>query len=84
MIQNPKWKWVNNIKPKEIDVREENDIGLHAIKRSIPRSIIESLPEAQNQAQQIVCSKKAEFSKVSKQRYGLGSKRLQRDRNRNQ
>ena len=83
MIRNPKWKWVNDIKPKEIDVREK-EIGLHAIIRSIPGSIIESLPEAQNQAQQIVCSKKAEFSKVGKQRYGLGSKRLQRDRNRNQ
>ena len=66
MIQNPKWKWVNDIRPKEIDVREENEIGLHAIKRSIPGSIIESLPEAQNQTQQIVCSRKAEFSKVGK------------------
>ena len=55
---------MNDIKPKEIDVREENEIGLHAIKRSIPRSIIESLPEAQNQAQQIVCRRGAEFSKV--------------------
>ena len=46
-------------------MREENEIGLHAIKRSIPGSIIES-PEAQNQAQQIGCSRKAEFSKVGK------------------
>ena len=65
-------------------MREENKIGLHAVKRAILGSIMESLPEAQNQAQQIVCSKRAEFSKVSKQRYGLGSKRLQRDRNRDQ
>ena len=65
-------------------MRGESEIGLHAIKRTVLGSIMESLPEAQNQAQQIVCSKKAEFSKVSKQRYGLGSKRLQRDRNRNQ
>ena len=55
---------MNEIKPKEIDVREENKIGLHAIKRSIPESIMESLPEAQNQAQQIVCRRGAEFSKV--------------------
>ena len=34
---------MNDIKPKEIDVREENKIGLHAIKRSIPGSIMESL-----------------------------------------
>ena len=66
MIQDAKWKWVNDIKPKEIDMREENEIGLHAIKWSIPESIMESLPEAQNQAQQIVCSRKAEFSKVGK------------------
>ena len=57
---------MNDIKPKEIDVREENEIGLHAVKRTILGSIMESLPEAQNQAQQIVCSRKAEFSKVGK------------------
>ena len=55
---------MNDIKPKEIDVREENEIGLHAIKRSIPESIMESLPEAQNKAQQIVCWRGAEFSKM--------------------
>ena len=34
---------MNDIKPKEIDVRGESEIGLHAIKRSIPGGIIESL-----------------------------------------
>ena len=55
---------MNDIKPKEIDVREENKIGLHAVKRAILGSIMESLPEAQNKAQQIVCRRGAEFSKV--------------------
>ena len=55
---------MNDIKPKEIDVREENEIGLHAVKRTILGSIMESLPEAQNQAQQIVWRRGAEFSKM--------------------
>ena len=45
-------------------MREENEIGLHAMKRTILRSIIESLPEAQNQAQQIVCGRGVDFSKM--------------------
>ena len=55
---------MDDIKPKEIDVRGESEIGLHAIKRTVLGSIMESLPEAQNQAQQIVCRRGAEFSKV--------------------
>ena len=51
-------------KTQDIDVRGESEIGLHAIKRTVLGSIMESLPEAQNQAQQIVCRRGAEFSKV--------------------